>query len=62
MADQGKTVLLSTHITSVASAVSDEVAVINGGSIIAKGTPQQLMDEKNVHSLEEVFIEVVKDG
>ncbi len=62
LAERGKTVLLSTHITSVAAAVSDEIAVINGGHKIAEGSPRELMDENGVDSLEEVFIEVVKDG
>lgn len=61
-ARQGKTVLMSTHITSVAGEISDKVSVINGGEIIARGTPRELMDNTNKDSLEEVFIEVVKDG
>ncbi|MFO7791606.1 MAG: ABC transporter ATP-binding protein [Candidatus Saliniplasma sp.] len=61
-AKKGKTVLMSTHITSVAAEISDEIAVLNGGEIIAKGSPQELMDDTEKSSLEEVFIEVVKDG
>lgn len=62
LAKKGKTVLMSTHITSVASEISDEIAVINGGELIAEGSPQELMDKTGKRSLEEVFIEVVKDG
>ncbi|MGM0405209.1 MAG: ABC transporter ATP-binding protein [Thermoplasmatota archaeon] len=59
---EGKAVLMSTHITSVAAEISDQIAVINGGQIIAKGSPRELMDNTKKSSLEEVFIEVVKDG
>ena len=62
LARDGKTILMSTHITSVAAEISDNIAVINGGQIIAEGQPQELMENTNKSTLEEVFIEVVKDG
>lgn len=61
MADNGKTVLMSTHITSVAADVSDEIGVINEGNLIARGTPQDMMKDTETSTLEDVFIEVVND-
>ena len=38
----GKTILLTTHYLEEAEQLSDRVAVINGGRIVADGTPQEL--------------------
>ena len=38
----GKTILLTTHYLDEAEQLSDHVAVINGGRIVASGTPQEL--------------------
>ncbi len=39
------TVLFSTHILSEAEQVCDKIVIINGGQIIAQGTPQALRDQ-----------------
>jgi ABC-2 type transport system ATP-binding protein len=39
---RGKTILLTTHYLLEAEALCDEIALINHGGIIAKGTPAQL--------------------
>ena len=41
-ADAGKTVVLTTHYLEEADALADQVVVINKGSMIAEGTPQQI--------------------
>jgi ABC-2 type transport system ATP-binding protein len=38
----GKTVVLTTHYLEEADALADQVVVINKGSMIAEGTPQQI--------------------
>ncbi len=60
-AEKGKTVLMSTHITSVAEDIADVTAIINGGRIVAQGTPEQLMEEHGCKNLEGVFVDVVND-
>ena len=40
--DQGKTVLLTTHYMFEADELSDRIAVIREGEIVAEGTPAQL--------------------
>lgn len=40
---QEKTVIHSTHILSEVETTSDRVLIINNGSIVAQGTPQELM-------------------
>jgi ABC-2 type transport system ATP-binding protein len=38
----GNTILLTTHMMEEAEMVSDRVAIINDGSIIAQGTPEEI--------------------
>lgn len=58
LADEGKTILLTTHTLSVAEAVCDRVAIINHGKIVASGTTAEL---KRDAALEDVFLELTWD-
>ena len=58
LADEGKTILLTTHTLSVAEAVCDRVAIINRGKIVASGTTAEL---KRDAALEDVFLELTWD-
>src|SRR5687768_17602567 len=58
LADEGKTVLLTTHTLSVAEAVCDQIAIINRGRIVASGTTMEL---KRNSALEDVFLELTYD-
>jgi ABC-2 type transport system ATP-binding protein len=42
LADQGTTVLLTTHYMDEAEALASQVAVISGGRIVAQGSPESL--------------------
>jgi len=42
MVEQGKTILLTTHIMEEAEMVSDKLAIVHKGSVVAKGTPEQV--------------------
>jgi ABC-2 type transport system ATP-binding protein len=55
LAEEGKTVFLTTHTLSVAEAVCDRIAIINRGKIVARGTTSEL---KNDRALEDVFLEL----
>ena len=55
LAEEGKTVFLTTHTLSVAEAVCDRIAIINHGKIVARGTTAEL---KNDRALEDVFLEL----
>ena len=55
LAEEGKTVFLTTHTLSVAEAVCDRIAIINRGRIVASGTTAEL---KKDSALEDVFLEV----
>lgn len=55
LADEGKTVFLTTHTLSVAEAVCDRIAIINRGRIVASGHTGEL---KRDSALEDVFLEL----
>jgi ABC-2 type transport system ATP-binding protein len=42
LADEGTTVVLTTHYMDEAEALASKVAVITGGTIVAEGTPESL--------------------
>lgn len=42
MVEQGKTIVLTTHIMEEAEMVSDRLAIIHKGTVIAEGTPDQI--------------------
>jgi ABC-2 type transport system ATP-binding protein len=58
LAEEKKTVFLTTHTLSVAEAVCDRIAIINRGRIVASGTTAELKSDR---ALEEVFLELTYD-
>ena len=58
-ADEGNTVLFSTHVLEVAEKVCDRIAIINKGQLIFVGTLEEMRAEfKNSKSLEDMFLEL----
>ena len=55
---ENKTVILTTHYIEEAEALSDRVAIIDYGELIAIGSPKELMERFNAKNLEEVFLEI----
>lgn len=58
MRNEGKTILLSTHIFSLVEKLCDRVGIIIDGKMIKEGTLQELTTEKNI---EEVFFDIYKE-
>lgn len=56
---RNKTILMSTHITDVAQALCQRIAIINKGETAIIGSVEEVKDATNSDSLEEAFIEVV---
>lgn len=54
--EQGITVFLTTHYMEEADKVSDRIAIIDHGKIVAQGTSQELKNQTNANSLEEAFL------
>lgn len=61
-ADSGRTVFFSTHVLDVAERLCDEIGVISHGRLIAKGTLEELRQNRTDSSLEDVFLELVEKG
>lgn len=55
-ASAGKSVFFSTHVLEVAEKLCDRIIMINKGQIIYTGTLQDLKDQHEDKSLEEIFL------
>lgn len=63
LAAEGHTILLSTHILSVAEEVSDEFTIISEGVKVASGTIKELRNHLGDEtSLEQYYIETLRGG
>lgn len=58
-AEQGLTVLLTTHYIEEAESLCDRVALIRGGHIVEQGTPDDLVDRYGAERLEDVYLEAM---
>lgn len=56
--DEGITVFFTTHYMEEAARIADNVAIIDHGSIIAKGTVEELKKQTETNSLEEAFLKL----
>ena len=52
---QGKTIIISTHIMSVAEKFCDHLAIILGGEIVASGSVAEVIASQQAADLEEAF-------
>ncbi len=57
--EQGRCVILSTHVMQEVSALCDVVYVVAGGRVVAQGTPDELRSMTGRDSLEDAFVEVI---
>jgi len=57
--EQGTTILLTTHYLEEAESLCEDVALISGGRIVARDTPEGLMRAHDASSLEEVYMQTV---
>ncbi len=64
MKKKGRTILMSTHDLPVAEEMSDRVGIIDGGRIIALGTPQELREQAGIRggTLENVFLKLTHEN
>lgn len=56
--DEGMTVFLTTHYMEEAEKISDRVAIIDHGKIIALGKPSELKKKTKTKSLEQAFLKL----
>src|SRR5690606_3438443 len=58
--DQGKTILLSTHIMTEAERLCDRIAILHRGRILGEGTLDELRSATSLHYLEDIFVHLVR--
>ncbi len=56
--EEGLTVFLTTHHMEEADRVSNRIAIIDHGKIIAQGSPEELKQRTGKQTLEEAFLEL----
>ena len=59
-ADEGLTILLTTHYIEEAEALCERVAFIKQGKIIDEGTPQELVLRHRAKRLEQAYVEALR--
>jgi ABC-2 type transport system ATP-binding protein len=62
LAEQGRTVLVSSHLLAEAAQTVDDVIVINRGRLIVHGPMTQLIGDRHATSLEDLFFHLVAKG
>jgi sodium transport system ATP-binding protein len=59
--DQGKCILLSTHIMREAERLCDRLAIVHRGHILAEGPLEELRDRYEEQDLEELFFRLISE-
>ena len=62
LADQGRTLLISSHQLAELAQTTDDVIVIHRGRLVARGSTAELMSSHQAASLEELFLDLVSNG
>lgn len=60
--DDGKTVVISTHIMTVAQKLCDRIGLIIDGRIAAEGTLAEILDRTKAADLDDAFFEIYKSS
>lgn len=58
--DEGKTVVISTHIMTVAEKLCDRIGLIINGRIAAEGTLPEILADTGASDLDDAFFEIYK--
>ncbi|WP_167958593.1 ABC transporter ATP-binding protein [Anaerosporobacter faecicola] len=59
--DEGKLVIISTHILSDAEKLCDNIGIIIKGKKVVEGTLQEILTKTNTKDLEDAFFELYKE-
>lgn len=58
--NEGKTILMSSHILSDIGEICDRVAVMHKGEIVFDGTPEKMSEKGNNANLEKAFLQIIE--
>ncbi len=56
------TIILTTHYTEEAEALSDRIGVMKDGKLLFIGTKDEMLNKTGKNSVEDTFIEIVSGG
>ena len=56
---EGRCVVLSTHIMQEVAALCDRIVIISGGRVAAQGTAEELLDQSGQSNLEDAFVQLI---
>jgi sodium transport system ATP-binding protein len=59
MAAAGRAVLLSSHVMPEVAAVCDRIVILSQGTVVAAGTPQEILAGTATASLEDAFVAII---
>lgn len=59
--EEGKLVIISTHVMSEAEKICDRIGIIIDGCKVAEGNLEQILHDTNSDDLEDAFFELYKD-
>ena len=57
--EEGRCVMISTHILSEAERLCDRLVLIDSGRVVAQGTPQELCEQAGKSNLEDAFLSIL---
>lgn len=57
--DEGRSVMISTHVLSEAERLCDRLILIDSGKVVAQGTPEELYRQTGKSTLEEAFLSIL---
>jgi len=60
--DEGRCVVLSSHVMHEIAALCDRVVVVSQGEVVAAGTADELREHTGKTTLEDAFVEIVGSG
>ena len=60
--DTGKCVLFSSHVMQEVSALCDEIVIVAKGSVVARGTAEELLAASGRDNLEDAFVHLCGEG
>ncbi|MBN2259117.1 MAG: ABC transporter ATP-binding protein [Clostridiales bacterium] len=55
MKEQGKTIIISTHVMRVAEKLSDRIGILIGGHLIIEGTLKEILEKTETETLDDAF-------
>ncbi len=62
LANQGKTLLVSTHTLSFAQQIAHRIGIINKGELKFVGTPEQLAQSTGRKDIEETYLKITEEN